>query len=64
MESFILDFPSITYEKTESLPIGVKWDFLNVSITKNGIEDNVGPIEKVKKVKKVKGFVYKIECCN
>ena len=53
VESFILDFPGITYEKTESLPIGVKWDFLNVSITKNGIEDNVGPIEKVKKVKKV-----------
>ncbi len=53
VELFILDFPGITYEKTESLPIGVKWDFLNVSITKNGIEDNVGPIEKVKKVKKV-----------
>ncbi|WP_290761761.1 hypothetical protein [Fibrobacter sp. UBA4297] len=51
--SVVLDFPGITDEKTESLPIGVKWDFLNASITKNGIEDNVGPIEKVKKVKRV-----------
>ncbi len=51
--SVILDFPGITDEKTESLPIGVKWDFLNISITKEGIEDNVGPIEKVKKVKRV-----------
>lgn len=53
VKSFILDFPGITDEKTESLPIGVKWDFLNISITKEGIEDNVGPIEKVKKVKRV-----------
>lgn len=51
--SVVLDFPGITDEKTESLPIGVKWDFLNISITKEGIEDNVGPIEKVKKVKRV-----------
>ena len=40
--SVVLDFPGITDEKTESLPIGVKWDFLNISITKEGIEDNVG----------------------
>ena len=39
--------------KTESLSIGVKWDFLNISITGNGVVDNVGPIEKVKKVKRV-----------
>ena len=51
--SVILDFPGITDEKTESLPIGVKWDFLNISITGNGVVDNVGPIEKVKKVKRV-----------
>lgn len=49
----VLDFPGITDEKTESLPIGVKWDFLNISITGNGVVDNVGPIEKVKKVKRV-----------
>ena len=53
VESFILDFPGITDEKTESLPIGVKWDFLNISITGNGVIDNVGPVKKVKKVKKV-----------
>ena len=53
VKSFILDFPGITDEKTESLPIGVKWDFLNISITGNGVVDNVGPIEKVKKVKRV-----------
>ena len=51
--SVILDFPGITDEKTESLPIGVKWDFLNISITGNGVVDNVGLIEKVKKVKRV-----------
>ena len=51
--SVVLDFPGITDEKTESLPIGVKWDFLNISITGNGVVDNVGPIEKVKKVKRV-----------
>ena len=51
--SVVLDFPGITDEKTAFLPIGVKWDFLNISITKEGIEDNVGPIEKVKKVKRV-----------
>lgn len=53
VKSFILDFPGITDEKTESLPIGVKWDFLNISITGNGVVDNVGPIENVKKVKRV-----------
>lgn len=53
VKSFILVFPGITDEKTESLPIGVKWDFLNISITENGVIDNVGPIKKVKKVKKV-----------
>lgn len=51
--SVVLDFPGITDEKTESLPIGVKWDFLNISITGNGVVDNVGPIEKVKKIKRV-----------
>ena len=51
--SVILDFPGITDKKTESLPIGVKWDFLNISITGNGVVDNVGLIEKVKKVKRV-----------
>ena len=51
--SVVLDFPGITDEKTESLPIGVKWDFLNISITENGVIDNVGPVKKVKKVKKV-----------
>ena len=51
--SVVLDFPGITDEKTESLPIGVKWDFLNISITGKGVVDNVGPIEKVKKVKRV-----------
>ena len=51
--SVVLDFPGITDEKTESLPIGVKWDFLNISITENGVIDNVGPVKKVKKVKNV-----------
>ena len=55
--SVVLDFPGITDEKTESLPIGVKWDFLNISITENGVIDNVGPVKKVKKVKKVNFLV-------
>lgn len=45
VKSVILDFPGITDEKTESLPIGVKWDFLNISITEKRSVDNVGTIE-------------------